>query len=125
MEYRRILKPNASAVLYFGYKHMGWIGYELQRRGWFSFRQPLILEKANPQPQVRQSGFRSQMETAIRIVNDGGTFARPRTFNFLGQDRMLSIIPYKIGHEGRKGKKHPTEKPLEPIARYIEVFTNP
>ncbi len=81
-------------MLYFGYKHMGWIGYELQRRGWFSFRQPLILEKANPQPQVKQSGFRSQMETAIWIVNDGGTFARPRTFNFLGQDKMLSIIPY-------------------------------
>lgn len=31
-EYQRILKPNGSLVLFFGYKLAGWIGYELQKR---------------------------------------------------------------------------------------------
>ena len=38
---------------------------------------------------------------------------------------MKSIIPYKIGRDGNKATEHPTEKPIEPIARLIRIFTNP
>ena len=112
-------------VLFFGYRHAAWIAYELERRGLFTFRQPIILEKEDPMPHIKKTGFRSCMEFGVWLVNDGGEFRAPKTFNFLGQDLMKSIIPYRIGHEGRKGKKHPTEKPLAPIARLIKIFTNP
>lgn len=111
-------------VLFFGYRHASWIAFELERRGHFTYRQPIILQKTNPMPHIKKTGFRSCMEYAVWLVNDGGEFRAPKTFNFLGQDAMTSIIPYKIGHEGRKGKKHPTEKPLEPIARLIRIFSN-
>ena len=39
-EYKRILKPNWSLVLFFSYQYSWWIGYELKRRGLFSFRVP-------------------------------------------------------------------------------------
>jgi DNA modification methylase len=31
-EYQRILKPNASMVLFFSYRYAGWIAYELERQ---------------------------------------------------------------------------------------------
>lgn len=108
----RVMKPNASAVLFFGYRQMGWIAYELERRGLFTFRQPIVWRKANPLPSFKQNGFRSCMETGVWLVKDGGDFHRPKTFNFLGQDKMTSIWPYKIGIDGGKASKHPTEKPL-------------
>ncbi len=124
-EYKRILKPKASMVLFFGYRHASWIAYELERRGLFTYRQPIILEKENPLPHIKKNGFRSCMEYGVWLVNDGGQFRAPKTFNFLGQEQMKSIIGYKIGKDGRKVTKHPTEKPLAPIARLIKIFTNP
>jgi len=61
-EYKRILKPNGSLVLFFSYQYAGWIGYELKKRGIFSLRVPIIFEKTNPLPQIRKNGFRSCYE---------------------------------------------------------------
>ena len=77
-QYRRILKPNASMVLFFGYRHAGWIAHELQRRGLFTFRMPLIWVKDNPMPSVKKTTFRSAYEMGLWLINDGGTFASPR-----------------------------------------------
>ncbi len=104
---------------------MGWIAYELERMGLFTFRQPIVFRKANPLPSFKENGFRSCMETGIWLVKDGGQFHRPRTFNFLGQDKMTSIWPYKIGIEGGKESKHPTEKPLGLTGRLVRIFSNP
>ena len=110
-EYQRILKPNASMVLFFGYRYAGWIGYELERRSLFTFRCPLIFHKTNPQLHYRQTGFRSCMETGLWLVNDGGKFHSPKTFHFLSQGKMKNVLNYRIGKEGNKQTQHPTEKP--------------
>ena len=70
-EYQRILKPNASMVLFFSYRTSGWIAYELERRGMFSFRSPIIFNKTNPMPHIKKNGFRSCHEGAVWLVNDG------------------------------------------------------
>lgn len=124
-EYQRILKPNASMVLFFSYRTSGWIAYELQRRGMFSFRSPIIFNKTNPMPHIRKNGFRSCHEGAVWLVNDGWKFDRPKTFNFLGQSKMKNVLNYKIGKEGNRQSNHPTEKPEFLIGGLIEIFTNP
>ena len=42
-------------VLFFGYRHAAWIAYELERRGLFTFRQPIILEKEDPMPHIKKT----------------------------------------------------------------------
>lgn len=124
-EYQRILKPGWSLILFFSYRYSGWIGYELERRGLFSFRVPLILSKMNPLPSFKQNGFRSCYEIGLWLVNDGGTFKRPKTFNFTSQQEMKNVLPYLIGKDGNKQTNHPTEKPEWVIGQLIKVFTNP
>lgn len=123
-QYKRILKPSASMVLFFGYRQAGWIAYELERRKLFTFRTPIILNKTNPQPSYKKNSFRSCYEMGLWLVNDNGNYNKPRTFNFLSQDKMKNVLHYKIGKEWNKQSKHPTEKPQDLISTLIEVFTN-
>lgn len=124
-EYKRILKPNGSLVLFFGYKYAWWIAYELQRMGLFTYRQPIIFEKLNPLPQIKKNGFRSCFEMGVWLVNDCWNYNKPKTLNFLDQQTMKSIMGYRIGQSGEKLTKHPTEKPLRLIENLVKIFTNP
>ena len=126
-EFKRILKPNASAVLFFSYRFWGWIGYELERKKRFSFRMPILFQKTNPLPSFKKTNFRSCYEFAVWLTNDNGDFRSPATFNFLGQAEMKSILDYRIwkGMDGEKLTNHPTEKPERLISRLIEIFTKP
>lgn len=121
-EYKRILKPNASLVLFFSYRYSWWIAYELQRRGLFSFRNPIIFNKTNPQVSYRKNGFRSCHEVWVWLVNDWWSFNKPRIFNFLSQWKMKNVLNYEIWKN--KQSNHPTEKPEFLIGGLVEVFTN-
>jgi len=110
-EYKRILKPNSSAVLFFSYQYAGWIWYELQRQGLFCFRQPIIFEKSNPLPKYKKDSFRSCYEIWIWLINSEKEYAKPKTFNFLDQFTMKNVMSYKIWKDGNKQTNHPTEKP--------------
>lgn len=83
-------------VLFFSYRYSGRIAYELERRGLFTFRNPIIFNKTNPQIHYKRNGFRSCHEVAVWLTNDGGKFHKPKTFNFLGQAKMKNILNYKI-----------------------------
>lgn len=124
-EYRRILKPNGSLVLFFSYRYSGWIGYELERRGLFSLRVPLIFQKENPLPSFKENWFRSCYEIGLWLINDGWKFHRPKTFNFTSQDTMKNVMPYLIWKKWNKQTFHPTEKPEWLIGQLIKVFTHP
>ena len=124
-EYKRILKPRWSLVLFFSYRSGGWRGYELERMWLFTFRVPLILSKLNPLPSFKENNFRSCYEIGLWLVNDSGEFKRPKTFNFTSQKDMKNVLPYLIGKDGNKQTHHPTEKPENLIAQFIKVFTNP
>jgi hypothetical protein len=65
----------------------------------------------NPLPSFKQNGFRSCYEIGLWLVNDGGIFKRPKTFNFTSQKEMKNVLPYLIGKDGNKQTNHPTEKP--------------
>lgn len=123
--YHRLLKPNASAVLFLSYYTGGWIAKELERQNLFSFRGPLIFAKENPLPNIRQSGFRSCFEQAFWLMkHEDGASWQPRTFNFISQQAMKNVQSYRIG-PGYKKSQHPTEKPEYLIQWLVEVFTNP
>ncbi len=91
----------------------------------FTFRMPLIWVKDNPMPAVRRTTFRSAFEMGLWLVNDGGEYRQPRTFNFLKQARMRNVMSYLIGRDGNKRTGHPTEKPELLTRRLVEIFTNP
>jgi len=38
---------------------------------------------------------------------------------------MKSVLNYKIGKDGNKQSRHPTEKPESLIGELVEVFTRP
>lgn len=122
-EYKRILKPNASLVLFFSYRYAGRIGYELERRWLFTMRTPIIFSKSNPQPQYKKTGFRSCYEIWIRLVNDEWKFNKPKTFNFLDQSLMKNVYYYKIWKEWGKQTGHPTEKPEFLTGLLVRIFS--
>jgi len=124
-EYKRILKPKGSLVLFFSYCYAGWIGYELERQGMFSFKMPLIFQKLNPLPSFKKINFRSSYEMWIWLVSDEGKFNCPKTFNFTHQKNMKNIMSYFIWKEGWKQTQHPTEKPENLISQLISIFTHP
>ena len=95
----------------------------MKRRGMFTFRNPIVFNKTNPQLSYSQKGFRSCHEVGVWLVNDGGKFHKPKTFNFIGQSKMKNVLHYKIGHN--KQSNHPTEKPEFLIGGLVEIFTNP
>lgn len=124
-EYKRILKPNASLVLFFSYYTGGWIAHELHRRKVFTFKSPLVLAKENPLPNIRERGFRACFEFAVWLLNNRETGSyRPRSFHFLSQAEMKNVMSYKIG-PGYKKSCHPTEKPEHLIGHLVRIFTNP
>lgn len=86
---------------------------------------PLIWVKDNPMPSVKKTSFRSAYEMGLWLVNDGGAFNRPRSFNFLTQARMRNVMSYLIGRDGYKATGHPTEKPELLTRRLVEIFTEP
>ena len=124
-EYKRILKPNASMVLFFSYRFAWWIAYELERLGMFTYRNPIIFNKTNPQINYKKNWFRSCHEFGVWLINDGWKFQRPKTFNFLGQSKMKNVLNYKIWPNWNRQSKHPTEKPEFLIGGLVEIFTNP
>lgn len=82
---------------------------------------PLIWVKENAQASYTKSNFRSAYEMGLWLVNDGGAFNAPRTFNFQAQNRMMNVMGYRIGREGFKKTEHPTEKPELLTRRLVEI----
>ncbi len=75
--------------------------------------------KKNPAPHLRKTGFRSDYELAVFCQKNKGK----DTFNFLTQKEMTSLDHVCIN--GEKVSKHPTEKPLSVIKKYIRIMSNP
>ena len=50
------------------------------------------------------------------------TKGKQETFNFLSQRECVNVFS---NANGRRGTKHPTEKPLEFIKRLVQVSSNP
>jgi DNA modification methylase len=126
-EVQRILKPLASCLFFFDNRQAGWISYELEREGVFVYKSPIIWVKNNPIPHLRKTGFRSSFEHGTWLINsqeryigNANIVIKPKTFNFQEQAEMMNVMKYNIG---QKETEHETEKPLELISRFINIFT--
>lgn len=127
-EIQRVLKPLASCLFFFDNRQAGWIAYELERRGVFVYKSPIIWVKNNPIPHLRKTGFRSSFEHGVWMINSQERYIgnakiviKPKTFNFLKQEEMMNVMRYNIG---QKETEHETEKPFELLKRFIQIFTN-
>jgi len=127
-EIQRVLKPLASCLFFFDNRQAGWIAYELERRGIFIYKSPIIWIKNNPIPKIRKIGFRSSFEHAVWLINSQERYIgnatitiKSKVFNFQEQIEMMNVMKYNIG---QKESKHPTEKPLILTKRMINIFTN-
>ena len=127
-ELQRISKPLASLLLFFDNRQAGWISYELERRGILVYKSPIIWVKNNPIPHLRKTGFRSSFEHGVWLINSQERYIgnetvviKPKTFNFLEQQEMMNVMRYNIG---QKFTKHTTEKPLNLLERFINIFTD-
>lgn len=123
-EYKRILKPNASLLLFFSYYTGGYLAHQMDKLDLFTFKAPIILAKENPLEKFYENGFRPCFEWACWLLNNKETGNyNPKVFNFLGQNKMKNVLSYRIG-PGYKKSLHPTEKPEHLIKHFVEVFTN-
>jgi DNA modification methylase len=88
----------------------------LESKG-FHPKNLLAIIKKNPLPSFRKVGFRSDYELCLYMQKNKGK----DTFNFLSQNEMKSTDTYAIG---KKDTKHPTEKPVKIIEKYIKISSN-
>ncbi len=124
-EYRRLLKPNASAVLFLSYYKGGWIAYELERRGLFRFRSPIVFPKRNLKEVNLQRKLQAAFEYAVWLSNDRKSSEYGlRTFNCLHPTLMRNVMDYSL-YSTSEPAIHPTQKPLEVIKRLVKIFSNP
>ena len=94
-----MLKPLASCLFFFGNKLAGWIAYELERRGIFVYKSPIIWVKNNPLPHIRKTGFRSSFEHAVWLINsqeknigNANIVIKSKVFNFQKQEEMMNVV---------------------------------
>ena len=82
----------------------------------FQYNHQIVLVKDNPLPHFTKTNFRSSFELCFYMSK-----GKPKTFNFLAQNKMINKFHYLIG---RKDTIHPTEKPIKMFRWLIEVSSN-
>lgn len=79
---------------------------------------PIVCYKRNPIPQMRKKNFRSSFDMCVLFTKDKDKKCDP--FNFLSQAEMKNVQEYNL----RKLTKHPTEKNLELVKRFVKISSN-
>lgn len=112
----RLLKDSGSSIVFYDRSDITRIKDIGEELGWDPMNTYAIV-KSNPLPSFNKKSFRSGFELAIIFNKDKGE----RKINFIGQSNMINYYTYTIGN---KQTDHPTEKPLEPIERFVKMFTD-
>jgi len=84
----------------------------------------VIWHKTNPVPKIRKTGFLSACEAVLWATKGFDDKKVPYTFNFLSQKEMHNFVESPICM-GKQRTKHPTQKPLQILKHFINVFTDP
>lgn len=118
-EFQRVLKPTGNLFAFTSYNMLGrWHdAYDPA----FDVFQFMVWHKTNPVPKIRKAGFLNSCELLVCVWNNG------HTWNFGNQRDMHNFIesPICMGKERLREPKHPTQKPLKILRRFIEIASNP
>ena len=115
-EYYRVLKDGGAMYMFTAQQDNGHFIRQAKARG-FTYQNQLAIVKKSPLPSFRKSNWRNAYELCMYL-----TKGKQETFNFLSQRECVNVFSYA---NGRRGTKHPTEKPLEFIKRLVQVSSNP
>lgn len=115
-EFKRIMKEGASLYCFTAREKNGFYNdYACNELG-FTYQNTIAIIKENPLPHFTKTNWRSAFELAFYISK-----GKPKTFNFINQQKMVNIQKYVIGN---KDSKHPTEKPLKVVDLLVQVSSN-
>lgn len=117
-EINRVLKKDRCAFVFLDNHYIGHYVYLIERKIGLQQKCPIILYKKNPVPQLFKRNFRSSFETCALFVKNKDK--KCTVFNFLSQQIMKNVQEYNLA----KLTKHPTEKNLKVIKRFIQICSN-
>jgi site-specific DNA-methyltransferase (adenine-specific) len=117
-EFERVLKPKHQAYCWFDNRFTGHYTYLIEKETGLAQKCPIVCYKRNPIPQIRKKNFRSSFDMCVLFTKDKDKKCEP--FNFLKQEEMKNVQEYNL----KKLTKHPTEKNLELIKRFINISSN-
>jgi len=117
-EFERLLKPKHQIYAWFDNHFTGHYTYLIEQKTGFTQKCPIVCYKKNPIPQLRKKNFRSSFDMCVLFTKDPDKKCEP--FNFLGQEQMKNVQEYNL----EKLTKHPTEKNLKLIERFIKISSN-
>ena len=121
-ECKRILKKNGQIYIFTSDRLIGKY-IDLLKKYKFHYRNTLVWFKNNLIPKVRHHTWRSGTEFILYAGREKTEKVTDYTFNWLGQEEMKNLIIRNI-LGGKERTKHPTQKPLDIIKRFIKVSSN-
>lgn len=122
---KRVLKKGGSIYIFFTKELISWFHlnrlpeYPDQHQSIIKTKNIISWIKSNPLPAFNRTNYRSAVEFIYFGQKEGGK----ATFNFGQQKDMKNWFEYPLV-QGKKRTKHPTQKPLELIQKFIEVSSN-
>lgn len=117
-EFERVLKTKHQAYCWFDNHFAGHYTYLIEKETELTQKCPIVCYKRNPIPQMRKKNFRSSFDMCILFTKDKDKKCEP--FNFLKQEEMKNVQEYNL----KKLTKHPTEKNLELVKKFIKISSN-
>lgn len=117
-EFIRILKPNGNLFIFTSYNQLGRWYNCLDHR--FDTSNFMIWHKTNPAPKIYKAGFLNSCEMIFTCWN------KKHTWNFISQKEMHNFVesPICMKPERLSNPKHPTQKPVSILKKFIEIASN-
>jgi site-specific DNA-methyltransferase (adenine-specific)/modification methylase len=118
-ECKRVLKKGGSIYVFFTKELISF--FHIHRFPDYEIKTKNIISwiKSNPLPAFNRTNYRSAVEFIYFGQKEGGK----ATFNFGQQKEMKNWFEYPLV-QGKVRTKHPTQKPLELIQKFIEISSN-
>ena len=112
----RVLKQGGSMYLFTGRHDNGYYVRKAIERG-FTHRTQIAIVKTPAMVSIYKNAWRSGFDMCMFL-----TKGRVGTFHFPGHAEAVNVYQH---HITQKHSKHPTEKPLNLIKRFVAVSSNP
>jgi len=114
-ECMRILKQTGSIYVFYSKEEIIFLKRAIEKYGGY-WKSEIIWHKTNPTPNFRKRSYISSIEAIGFAVKEKGSFK----FNFKQQKEMHNFLESGIC-QGKERTKHPTQKPLWIIKKFIEI----
>lgn len=116
-ECKRVLKKGGSIYIFFTKELISW--FHEWRADDIKTKNIISWIKSNPLPAFNKTNYRS----AVEFIYFGQKKGEKATFNFGEQKNMKNWFEFPLV-QGKVRTKHPTQKPLGLIQKFIQVSSN-